>query len=244
MPTEIAWLFIFGVGFGLAATIPPGPINAQIARRTVKYGWLPGVAFGGGSIFFENILAVIATLGYARHFAASPRVTIVMLFLGFMIMTLIGAYALVAGYKAWQDPAGARTAIDATPEDPLAPPVRPGVTRAKFVSMPRAFFAGIGLAAISPYNYAFYLVAMPSAARDAIASSPVIWALPLGVLVGTSAWVAGFSAMLAWLKRYSSTGMWADLVGGVMLLAFAALTLLKLAQTLRGHPLPDDGIPV
>lgn len=236
---ELAWLFFIGVAFGLAATIPPGPINTQIARRTVKYGWLPGVAFGGGSIFFENVLAVIATLGYGEHFAWSPRTTIMMLFVGFMIMTIVGSYALVNGYKAWQDPASSRKAIEPTPEDPLAPPVVPGAIRAKFVSMPREFFAGVGFAIISPYNYAFYLVAMPSTAKAAIATSPSIWALPLGVLVGTAAWVVGFSAMLAWLKRYSSTGMWADLVGGVMLLGFAALTLLKLAQSLLGHHQPS-----
>jgi hypothetical protein len=108
--------------------------------------------------------------------------------------------------------------------------------------MPREFAHGVGLALISPYNYALYLVAMPTAAKDSIANSHVIWALPLGVLVGTAAWVTGFSAMLAWLKRYSSTGMWADLVGGVMLLAFAALTLLELAQTLLGHRAPAVGI--
>ena len=241
---ELAWLFIFGVGFGLAATIPPGPINTQIARRTVKHGWLPGLAFGGGSIFVENVLAVIGVLGYGENFASSPRATIVMLFLGFMIMTIVGTYAIVNGYKAWQDPAGSRQKIDPTPDDPLAPPVQPGLTKAKLVSMPHEFLHGVGLALISPYNYVLYLVAMPTTVRGAIETSPFIWALPLGVLVGTTAWVVGFSGMLAWLKRYSSTGMWADLVGGVMLLAFAALTLLELAQALLGHAAPAGRNPL
>jgi threonine/homoserine/homoserine lactone efflux protein len=241
---EIAWLFILGIGFGLAATIPPGPINTQIARRTVKHGWLPGVAFGSGSIFIENVLAVTASLGYGENFTASPRATIVMLFLGFMIMTIVGTYAVANGYRAWQDPAGTRKKIDPTPDDPLAPPVVPGPTKAKFVSMPREFLHGVGMALISPYNYLFYLVAMPSTVKDAIATSHVIWALPLGVFVGTAAWVTGFSAMLAWLKRYSSTGMWADLIGGVMLLAFAALTLLELAQTLLGHRVSAGKFPL
>ena len=53
--------------------------------------------------------------------------------------------------------------------------------------------------------------------------------------------LVGFTTMLSWLKRYSTTwwNIWADLVGGVMLLAFAAFALLKLAQTLVRH----GGIP-
>lgn len=235
MPEEIAWLFFFGLAFGLAAMIPPGPINTQIARRTVRDGFLPGLAFGAGSILVENTLAIVACLGYGEQFSASPRVTSIILFVGFMMLAIVGTIAFANGYRAWQDPVAARKTIRPAPDDPLAPKPLPPPTNTvtKIVSMPRAFMHGVGLAIISPYTLAFWLVILPSWAHDAIATSHVLWALPLGVMAGTSAWVFGFTAMLAYLKRYSSTGMWADLIGGALLLTFAAFTLLKLIRALH-----------
>lgn len=231
---EIGWLFLFGILFGLGATLPPGPINTEIARRTLKYGLLPGLAFGLGSIFVENVLAVIACMGYGLQINSHRAILPVMLFVGFMVLSIMGTFALVNGYRAWHNPAAVHP-VARDGEDVAALRASPGLLRTQLVSTPRSFFAGLGMAIISPYTLVFWIVALPSAAHDAIEQqSPQIWVLLLGILVGTGGWIAMYTAMLAWLKRYSTNWweVWADLIGGVMLLVFAALTLLKLATTL------------
>ena len=238
---QIGWLVLFGIGFGLAATVPPGPINAQIARRTLKFGFLPGLAFGVGSIFVENALAMLACMGYGEKIDEHPLLLNVMLFVGFVVLAVVGTFAVASGYRAWQDPAASRHAIDTAAElepDPLR--ATPGINRTKIISMPRSFFAGAGMGVISPYTIVFWMVGLPAVAQSLFARYHHVWPLLVGILVGTSAWIGGYTSMIAWLKRYRSTGMWADLVGGVMLLVFAALALLKLASMVL-HPSSSGG---
>lgn len=228
---QVIWTLLFGIGFGLAATIPPGPINTEIARRTLKFGWLPGLAFGLGSILVENLLALGSCMGYGIHLDDYPRALPVLLFVGFMVLAIVGTFAFTNGYRAWQNPA---TASLEDPQDLERVRASPGLPRTQITTAPRSFLAGIGMAIISPYTLAFWIIALPSAAHNTVDIEKHTWVLLLGILIGTGTWIWGFATALAWLKRYSSTWwiVWADLVGGVMLLAFAAFALLKLVQTL------------
>lgn len=269
---QILWYLCFGIGFGLAATVPPGPINTEIARRTLKYGLTYGIAFGLGSIFVENALAILAcTTGLNFNVEEHPRWMPVLLFVGFMVLSIMGTTSFVNGYRAWQDPSllehhGEPRSPTALATDPLTPTVAPAdvantVEAAEDeslaaaaagavpprTSLVRCVAAGLGMAIISPYTIAFWLIALPSAAHDALQYPRWTWALLLGIAIGTVCWIAGFSALLSMIKRYTASStwwiVWTDLIGGVMLLGFAALALLKLAQTLmqylqhRGPPL-------
>jgi threonine/homoserine/homoserine lactone efflux protein len=273
--TTILWFLCFGISFGLAATVPPGPINTEIARRTLKYGLIYGVAFGLGSIAVENGLAILACTGYGIELDQHPRWMPVLLFVGFMVLSIMGTTSFVNGYRAWQEPALLHDRGPTPPEndeptphphqhlpatDPLAPAaLTPGAIEAaaelaeeaklaaaaaggtlgRGTTVARSVAAGFGMAIISPYTIVFWIVGLPSAAHDALQQPQYVWALLLGIAIGTSLWIAGFSAMLAALKRYTSSStwwiIWTDLIGGVMLLGFAALALLKLAQTLMQH---------
>ena len=265
----ILYYLIFGVGFGLAATVPPGPINTEIARRTLKFGLLYGIAFGLGSIFIENALAVVAcTTGLGFSPEAHPRWVPVLLFVGFMVMSIMGTTSFVNGYRAWQDPSllkprGEPRSPVALATDPLAPtPASADVAAAvagaeddrlaaaadgasaPATTLARSAAAGLGMAVISPYTIAFWLIALPSAAHDALEHPRWTWALLAGIAAGTALWIAGFSALLAMIKRYTASAtwwiVWTDLIGGVMLLGFAALALLELARKLvvhRGPPM-------
>jgi threonine/homoserine/homoserine lactone efflux protein len=219
---QVLWTFLFGVGFGLAATIPPGPINTEIARRTLKFGWLPGLAFGLGSIAVENVLAAFSCMGYGLHLDDYPAMMPVLFFVGFVVLAAVGTIAFVNGYRAWQDPT--RAALQNAGENLEAIHASPGLPKTQLASAPRSFLAGIGMAIISPYTIAFWIIALPSAAHRTIDTKQHAALLLLGIVVGTCTWIWGFTTMLSWLKRYSSTWwiIWADLIGGVMLLAFAA----------------------
>lgn len=267
---QILWYLCFGIGFGLAATVPPGPINTEIARRTLKHGMHYGIAFGLGSIFIENALAVLAcTTGLGFSPEAHPRWVPVLLFVGFMVMSIMGTTSFVNGYRAWQDPSllkprGEPKSPVAIATDPLAPTPAPAEVAAVLAraqderlaaaaagaigpagtTLSRSAAAGLGMAIISPYTIAFWLIALPSAAHDALEHPRWTWSLLAGIAIGTILWIAGFSALLSMIKRYTASStwwiVWTDLIGGVMLLGFAALALLKLAQTLvvhRGPPM-------
>ena len=279
---SFGYFLCFGIVFGLAATVPPGPINTEIARRTLRFGLRAGFAFGLGSIVVENVLAITAGTGYGVNLDAHPTWLPVLLFVGFMVLTSIGTISLVNGYRGWQDPSLLRDPKESRgfpparpPKATIAPasavpvPAATSLAEAGFASDPtapivvddhdavvatpslvgrttlaRSFWAGVGMAVISPYTIVFWIVGLPSAAHDAMQDPQTTSALLLGIGVGTTAWIAGFSALLSTLKRYTANStwwiVWTDLIGGVMLLAFAALALLKLAQTLlhhRGPPL-------
>lgn len=232
---ENVWLFVLGVGFGLAATVPPGPINTEIARRTLKFGWLPGLCFGLGSILVENGLAVLSCMGYGIQIGNYPAILPILLFVGFMVLAIIGSVSLANGYRAWNDPAHAAPAVNQASESLATLRPSPGLPRTQLASAPRSFFAGVGMAVISPYTIVFWLVGLPAVAHKAMKEDQHIAPLLGGILIGTSLWVWAFASLLSWLKRYSTTWwiVWADLVGGVMLLVFAALALLKLVAELR-----------
>lgn len=244
---DVIWIFLFGVGFGLAATMPPGPINTEIARRTLKFGWLPGLAFGLGSIAVENLLAVGVTFvglrGYGVDLSAYPRVMPVLYFVGFIVLSAVGTIAFVNGYSAWQNPQKAVQQTAGQNLEAIHP--SPGLPKTQLASAPRSFFAGIGMAIISPYTIAFWIIALPSATHQTIDTKQHAALLLLGILAGTFGWIWGFATLLSWLKRFSSTWwiIWADLVGGVMLLVFAAFALLKLAQTLLRHGVVPNAAP-
>jgi threonine/homoserine/homoserine lactone efflux protein len=235
---ETVWLFALGVGFGFAATVPPGPINTEIARRTLKFGWLPGLSFGLGSILIENGLALLSCMGYGIRLDHHPAFIPVLLFVGFMVLAIVGSVSLANGYRAWNAPSHATD-----PEDAALAELRasPGLARTQLASAPRSLLAGVGMTIISPYTIIFWIVGLPAVAHRALQEGQHVAPLLGGVLLGTSLWVWGFTSLLSWLKRYSTTWwiVWADLVGGVMLLVFAALALLKLVAELRsGRSIP------
>jgi hypothetical protein len=174
-------------------------------------------------------------MGFGIHLDSYPAMVPILLFVGFMVLATVGTIAFVNGYRAWQDPSrvtlhNASAGLDEIHASPALP-------RVQLTTAPRSFLAGVGMAMISPYTIAFWIIALPSAAHHTIDTEHHVGLLLLGILIGTAGWIWGFTTMLAWLKRYSSTWwiIWADLVGGVMLLVFAAFALLKLAQTLLRH---------
>ena len=57
------WLIFSGVGMGLVAAVPVGPVNIICVRRTFAFGPLNGFVSGMGAALGDGVFAVITGLG-------------------------------------------------------------------------------------------------------------------------------------------------------------------------------------
>jgi threonine/homoserine/homoserine lactone efflux protein len=237
---EFFTLFILGVAFGLGAAVPIGPINTEIARRTLRDGMLAGICFGFGAVAIDIIYASAASLGIGVHLQKNRTFEIIVTLVGFLLLLTLGVLTLRGAYKAWRSrrtgvadglsleaPPAAGGALDYQPRMPQIAQKYTGT------SLPRSFITGFLMTGLNPYTWAFWFVALPAAFSKQIEqASRDLPALLLGVLVGTGGWVVAFSGLLGWLRRYSREGwiILADVVGGLTLLGFAVVALLALGR--------------
>ncbi len=98
---EFFTLFILGVAFGLGAAVPIGPINTEIARRTLRDGMLAGMCFGFGAVVIDIIFSTAASLGIGVHLQKNRTFEIIVTLVGFLLLLVLGILTLRGAYKAW-----------------------------------------------------------------------------------------------------------------------------------------------
>jgi threonine/homoserine/homoserine lactone efflux protein len=218
MPTALS-LVAKGVALGLGAAVPIGPVNVQIARRTLRWGFWQGFALGCGAVTADVTYAALGSLGLRRFFALPPVEWTVRVG-GVLLLAYLGALCLRGEREAFHaDPIAAGRSADA-----------PGAE-----SRRAAYFTGLAMTLFNPMTLAFWFVAVPalvgSVADDVAQELPAVAA---GVFIGTLAWVVTFSAALALAGRFRRN-WWlaaADAAGGFTLLVFAAAALLSSLKAL------------
>lgn len=212
-------LIVKGIALGLGAAAPIGPVNVQIARRTLRAGFAGGFFLGCGAVTADVIYAVLSSIGLQRV-ADLGVVQWPLRVAGIGLLTYLGVVCLRGERDAWRhDPVSANA-------------------EAMGGSMRSAYVTGLAMTLFNPMTLAFWFVAVPAMAgsqpiylaghraRDPAQDLPL---LCVGVFIGTLAWVTTFCALLAFAGRYRRNG-WlalADGVGGVTLLVFAAAALLS-----------------
>lgn len=244
---DFVHLFLFGLAFGIGAAVPIGPINTEIARRSLKHGPGMGVAFGGGAVLVDMVLATAACLGIGVRLESSGIFRVMITVGGFVILTVLGLVTLHGAVKAWKAhkrakadpehfeqnliPPGEGKLLNYQPRMPNVPLMN--VSEANNRSAVRTFLTGFMMTAINPYTLMFWFVVLPAVASKQITeASRDLPALLGGVFAGTFGWVVAFSGLMGYLKRWSKD-WWvilADLVGGAALLTFAVLALLSLIE--------------
>ncbi len=197
---------LVGTGFllGWSVAWPPGPINAEIARRCLARGFWAGFGLLLGAVTGDTIWALLVALGVG---AVLTR-PLLHLALGVVSIALLLALAAVFLRGAWRDlraPPGA-----------AAPPVRFDSTRASYA-------LGATMALTSPWNVAFWLAAVgqPELTRYGVAALLVVAA---SVIVGALAWGLLWSAAVVLLRRRAAGRGWAVAVKtltGALMLYFA-----------------------
>lgn len=192
-----------GVLLGLGAAVPIGPVNVEIARRTLAGGFLCGFALGCGAVTVDVTYAALTSLSLTR-FLDNQGLRLPLLIAGAAILLYLGVMCIAGAVRASR--------------------AQEGSSQVANVSLHRSYMTGLLMTLSNPMTLAFWLVAVPAAgAKSAGNSLPLVCA---GVFLGTIAWVCGFTGTLAVLRRFQQR-WWmraADLAGGVILLYFAATT--------------------
>src|SRR3954471_5312098 len=90
-----------GILLGLGAAVPIGPVNVQIARRTLRDGFGRGVALGAGAVTVDVTYAVLSTLGFQA--IGNRRAVVVPLTLaGALLLGYLGVQSLLAARRTMQ----------------------------------------------------------------------------------------------------------------------------------------------
>lgn len=193
--------------------MPIGPVNVEIARRSLRSGFLAGAAVGWGAVTVDVSYAVVYSLGVS-HFVMTAWVFWPVAITGVLLLIYLGLSSLCSARSA------ARNCLT---DQPSRPSVHGG------------YLTGLLMTASNPMTLAFWFTVMPAFVgritdqpwRD----MPVICA---GVFLGAMGWVIVFAGLLGLAGRFRKP-WWmsaADEAGGVMLLALAAVALLR---AIRGY---------
>jgi L-lysine exporter family protein LysE/ArgO len=206
-------LLINGILLGLGAAAPIGPVNVEIARRTLRFGRLAGFLLGCGAVTVDVCYAIVTSLALVP-LLRYPRVMTVLSIAAAIFLTWLAFLCLRSAATGHDDDEGPqRPATDG--RAPLA----------------RHYVIGLLLTSLNPMTLAFWFVAVPGTVAAAPSHAPAD--LPLvctGVFTGAFAWVCIFTNLVNRLKKFGRQHWlrWIDLAGALMLLAFAIRTIWRL----------------
>ncbi len=219
MSASLPALLAAGFLLGWSVAWPPGPINAEIARRCGAGRFFSGIAVLAGASSADALWAVAVALGVGLLFT-TPLARGAM---GAVSVALLLALAWLFLRGAWR--AFAKREGPAAVDEPDRP--------ARFASVHGGFGLGAAMALTSPWNVAFWLAAMgrPELA-GARAGSLLVMAA--AVIAGALTWGVIWASANALLHRSLDGGakrvwtIFVDLATGLLMLAFAASSAERL----------------
>ena len=199
---------LLGTGFllGWSVAWPPGPINAEIARRCLARGFWAGFGLLLGACSGDALWAVLVALGVGVLFTG-PAARAVMGAVSVVLLLVLGFMFLRGAWRALRSP----------------PPAAPAASR--FDSNRASYLLGATMALTSPWNVAFWLAAVgrPEMARQGTAALLVVAA---AVIAGALTWGLLWSGSVVLLRqRAGGGGRWWDVgvktLTGTLMLYFA-----------------------
>lgn len=218
MPTNILPLLATGYLLGWSVAWPPGPINAEIARRCLAGGFWAGFTVVLGACSADAFWAVLVSLGVGVLFAG-PVTREIMAAISILLLI---ALSLLFLRGAWR-------ALKGDGKEPSAP--------SRFDTRRAGFLLGAGMALASPWNVAFWIAAM---GRPELSGNGTLALLTMAaaVLCGALTWGVLWSASVVLLHSRFDKGQGArwwtfgvDLLTALLMAYFAfnsAMRLLRL----------------
>ena len=186
MPASLTPLLITGFLLGWSVAWPPGPINAEIARRCLAGGFWAGFSLLLGACSGDALWAVLVSLGVGALFTA-PLAREAM---GIVSVALLIALSLLFLRGAWS----ALTQTD-----------KPAGKPSQFDSKRASFALGAVMALTSPWNVAFWLAAMGRPEMAGYAP-PALLIMAAAVIAGALTWGVLWSTCVVLLHGRSGAG--------------------------------------
>jgi threonine/homoserine/homoserine lactone efflux protein len=213
---------INGFILGWSVAWPPGPINAEILRRT----FLPHSRGGGFWAAWQlglgactgDFLWALAVMAGAGALLNTPRVRLVLGVVSFVLLLLLAA---MFARNAWRSAHASRPA-DVSEDLTIS-------ARNKY----GGYFLGLMIALTSPWNFGFWLAVIggqQSVTRDPSFQNSLAFAV--SVVLGAAAWTLVFSIAIKQGARFFARPAWhtaTQAITSLLMLFFAA----KLLFTLR-----------
>ena len=213
---------INGFLLGWSVAWPPGPINAEMLRRTL----LPRERGGGFWAAWQlglgactgDFLWALAVMAGAGALLNTPRIRLI---LGVISLLLLLLLAAMFARNAWRSAHASARAESTSDEESV-------VARSKY----SGFLLGLTIALTSPWNLGFWLAVIggqQSVTRDASFTSSLVFAFC--VVLGAAAWTLVFSIAIKQGARVFARPMWqavTQAITAALMLFFAARLLLTL----------------
>jgi threonine/homoserine/homoserine lactone efflux protein len=181
-----------GSGFllGWSVAWPPGPINAEAARRCLAAGFWASFALILGACTGDGVWALVVALGVGVVFTGPLAQWV----LGWLSLALLAWLAVSFARKAWAAWAG--QGGDAAPQ---------------FDGSRASFALGFTLALTSPWNVTFWLAAIgrPGMAELGL---PSLMVIVVSVMAGAATWGLVWSGAVMLLRDRVAGGRWAAVV--------------------------------
>jgi len=215
MDAPLLALLATGFLLGWSVAWPPGPINAESARRCLAGGFWAGFSLLLGACSGDALWAVLVSLGIGVLFVAPLARTI----MGVVSVALLVALSLVFLRGAWRALKAPRTSVAAPP---------------RFDSRRAGFLLGAGMALTSPWNVAFWLAAIGRPEMSGYRLAELL-TMAAAVLAGALTWGIIWASSVTMLGRRASSGdsgrWWTfgvDLATGALMAAFAVRSATRL----------------
>src|SRR2546423_572312 len=175
-----------GVALGLGAAVPIGPVNVEIARRTLRSGFPAGFALGCGAVTVDVTYAILSSLGF-KFLLDRTVLYWPLLILGVGLLTYLGVMCWISAMRLTVA-GGADVAREIEQQPPRAH---------------AAYLTGLLMTLLNPMTLGFWFVAVPNVAGQ-LSQRPTrdLPMICVGVFIGTISWVVGFAGALRIAGRW------------------------------------------
>ena len=205
-----AWLPVLlkGMGLGLAVAAPIGPINVLCIQRTLLVGFGSGLATALGAAAADASYAAVAAFGLSAVSGLLLDNQDLLRLAGGLLLLWLGARAFLKG--------------------PAAAPANSSQGAARLADGLSAY----GLTIANPLTILTFVAILGGVGLQNLAESalPAALALVLGVFLGTMMWMIFIAALSSLARRRAGDRflLWANRLGGTIILGFAAWLLVGL----------------
>ena len=206
-------LVLQGLLLGWSVAWPPGPVNAEMIRRSLSLGFGAAFAVGLGASSGDFLWAIGVALG-AGALADLPGVRPALGAISLVLLLLLAWSFLGGAWRSWRRHLRG---------EPAPPPGKLDTTRG-------GYWLGLSMALSSPWNIAFWLAVIGQQASDSMSLDRSL-VIAAAVVTAATAWSLFLCAGLRLGARFA-TPAWeigTRAATGALMIYFALRLLLRLA---------------